>query len=163
MVGSGVGQGPVAHGEIVALGICLSTPPEGGKVTAKAFKTSLLQDGDLSLSRIAYTDTPTFQTKVVAPKAASDPIQGVAICSVSTLRDIYINVPKAQPPSRIRGACVLDKVETGDHEGHATLEYCEEQNNIKNPNTKGMVRAAIAIALASAFGDVHPVDAIFPP
>lgn len=155
------GHGCVGPGEVVLLAIFLSAKPEDGRVTAKAFKTSRLQDGDLSLSRLTHTDRQTFEREVISPKNSSDPFQGVAKCSIDILRRLYMRIPQPDPPHTIRAVCVLDKVEPGAHEGHAALEYCEEQVGIKRGATRGMVRANIAIALASAFGPVHTLDAIF--
>ena len=142
------------------LAVFQSTKTESGKLLPTAFKNAHLHGGNVSLSRLRYTTRQTFDAKVVGPKA-SDPLKGVVTCATSVLRGLLVPLPNATPPAQIRAVCVLDKVEPLDYDGHAALEYCEDQQSITNQQTKALLRAGIAVALVSAFGEIRATDSVF--
>lgn len=137
-----------------------TTKRVNGRLAQTAFKGADLHRGKVSLCRLKYTTRQTFDNQVVAPRPVTDPLLGVVVCATDVLRDLHIPIPNTAPPTQIRAACVLDKVENGDHDGHAALQYCENEEQIKGAKTKDRVRGAIALALADAFGDIRPVDSI---
>jgi hypothetical protein len=139
-----------------------ATPTVNGRLAPTAFRNARLQAGDVSLARLSYTTREDFDAYVVAPKTASDPLQGVVTCAVEVLRGLRIDIPYTSPVTALRAICVIDRVEVGDHDGHAALMYCEEQQSIQGKKTKERIRADIAAALASAFGEVKALDVVFP-
>ena len=146
--------------ETVVLAVFRSTRTFQGRLAADAFKNPHLRDGDVSLMRLAHTDTPTFDKAVIAPKAANDPVQGVVICVTGQLRGLSLPFPNAVPAKDIRAICVIDKVELGDPDGHAALQYCEDQDQITNQGTKAVPGGDGIRTLRPVFVGHSAIDAV---
>ena len=155
----GIGPGPVLPTEQLVLAVFQGAPINGSMLAPTAFDNKQLVKGDVSLARVSYTTRAMFDAQVVAPKAP-DKLIGVVICEAATLRALDVPNPTNPTVQRIRSVCVIDKIVAGDHEGHAALEYTEDQTLITNGGTRGKLRLLIAAQLAHAFGNVVSPDTV---
>src|SRR5580658_1998273 len=154
------GHGPVQEGETILAGFC-ATDLADGKLLKQAFPGKKLKDGDFSIARLAFTTKEIFNEYVVERRKNSVPVVGVGRASVRVLRQLTAPLDWQNPVRDIRAICVLDRVENGEHDGHAALEFCEEQKEIVKQKRLERVRAHIAADLVTAFGDVLTLDNAF--
>jgi len=156
------GHGPVKDTEVVVLAVFQKTNLVNGRVSVETFKKSDFSRSNVSVARREFTSHSRFLDSVVKPQVVSKgALVGVACATTSLIRAIKLTFPK-EVPSPYRGACVLDRVEHGDHDGHASIGESEAVQGIKNSNTLGAVRTAILADLADAFGELTTPESVFP-
>ena len=132
----------------------------GTRLTDKDFPTSRLKKGDLSLARHAHTSWATFRDYVLAPGQRSQPFQGIAVSQADAIRSLVAEITSSTPPTLLRSVCVLDKVENGEHDGHAALKFCSEQAALPE-KAKFVVRAQIQSELIATFSEVRAVSSCY--
>ena len=154
--GSPPGHGPVSNDETVVLAVYLDTPrqPGGGRLLPAAFRTDKLNSYDLSLARLRFTTKRAFQEDVVATRTAD--LVGVASATGVALRRITYD-STSHPAFRSRGVCLVDKVEQGDHDGHAALGWGHSDAELSDKQKK-RAREAIKQNLADSFGSITSAD-----
>ena len=162
-LGSGYGQ--VQDEEDVVMGIFSDNPKNGPKhkgerLVATSFRRKDLAHGNVSLARRTYMPLESFQKNVVEPRErTAGKFVGVVVANVKALRDIYAYIRGVHPRKSIRGICVLDKVEGGDFDAHAALEYSEDQGDLSDPQ-KDQVRDIIASDLANKFSPIQDAGVV---
>lgn len=147
--GSPPGHGPVLDSETVTLAVFRDTPydTESRRLLPAAFPTDRLNGGNLSLARLSHTNRSTFDTQVVAGRM--DDLVGVACASAFAIRQITYD-STSHPAFKGRGVCLLDKVEDGDHDGHASLGWGRSDVEL-SVKQKQRAREAIKRNLADTF------------
>jgi hypothetical protein len=144
----------------VLVGFCEADLVDG-RPLKQAFPNKRIKDGEFSLARTDFIDKEFFHRFVVEPRRNSaTPIVSVGRASVLALRTLTTPLDWQKPVKLIRSVCVIDRVVKGDHDSHAALEYCEEQQSLK-PGQRDRVRAAIAADLVKVFSSVLPLDSAF--
>jgi hypothetical protein len=151
------GHGIVVDDEVVIFVVFDGMVEVGGKLSRKHFNTKKIRDGDLSLARQRYTTMNDISTFVIEPaRKAGLVLNGAVVAQVDKLRSIA----RTQPPAGLlRGVCVIDRVEDGDHDGHAALIGCADQKaSLTNEQTLGKFRGQIALDLAEKFSEVKEIN-----
>ena len=157
-LGIGHGHGPVRLNEVVLLAVFERTPREEDHLIATTFPRGQLIRGEISLARRAHTTRATFDERVIQVLEPNfGKCLGVARASAAALRAIRFEIPGTLPIAGGRAICVLDKVGSGDHDGHAALEYSEAINRLTEKQ-KSRYRPLIHADLAEAFGKIISVD-----
>ena len=159
-LGAAHGHGCIRPMEDLVIAVFDSTPLEAGgtRLSPLAFPTKQLSHGEVSLARSLHTSRKDFENHVLSPRRdAGSRVHGVSVASAHMLRSLPATLPGANPPMRMRAVCVLDKVVPGDHDGHAALQYSEEQNDI-TAKQKARLRSLIAADLANVFSPVCSID-----
>jgi hypothetical protein len=84
---------------------------------------------------------------------------GIALARVAEIRALGVEIRTNAAVTKVRALCVLDLVEKGDIDAHATAGYCEatEPSGIGQAYL-GKVRMTIRMDLANVFSDVSPAD-----
>jgi len=159
-LGKGIGPGRVLGTECLIYAVCESQRGLGEKLSIEDFKTKRLQRGDLSLARHEYTNWPTFRDYVVRPRDSRS-IKGVAVSTAAEIRGLISPVNGVHPEKSLRAVCILDKVQEGDHAGHAALQYCSEQAALTEKQKKNL-RALISADLAETFSTIAAVPYCYP-
>jgi hypothetical protein len=160
-LGAGAGPGPLLAAELLIFAVFSAQVRVGARLTNKDFPTKSLKRGDLSLARHAHTSWATFRDNVLTPGQRLLPIQGLAISEAGMLRGLIAELDSVVPPKRLRSVCVLDKVEAGDHDGHAALKYCSEEAALNERTERPVVRAQIQAELAATFSEVRAVSSLY--
>jgi hypothetical protein len=153
------GHGTVSSDENVIFVVFDGNVALGERLNRKHFDTRKIKDGDLSLARQKYTTIDDLNTFVIVPATQSGCVlNGAVIAEVHMLRSI---VKTQAPAGPLRGVCVIDKVEEGEHNGHAALMACADQAaSFTNPQSLGKFRGQIALDLADKFSEVRAIDAV---
>lgn len=152
-----MGYGPVLSAEMVVLAVF-----EGDKHDAIAmrlkpakFDSGQLKRFGVSLARTGFTTRPTFDEQVVRSKR----LVGVAQAIAAQLRSVPYIDQLGRPPVTGRAVCLIDKVDCGDHDGHAAIGWSESWNAL----AEGQKKRAGEIAksnIARAFGGIVPADQV---
>lgn len=157
--GQGFGFGPVRNEEIVMAGFS-EQDFVAGQLQKKAFPGKIIKNGNFSLARLDHTTKEDFEKNVIEPKRNSTPITKVGRANVGEIRKLMVPLHWEKPTRDIRSVCVIDKVEEGDHDGHAALKYCEEQKGFTQ-NQLDRLRAHIAADLVHLFENTSDLDRAF--
>ena len=157
--GKGFGFGPVRNEETVIAGFS-EQDFASGQLQKSAFPGKAIKNGNFSLARLDYTTKEDFEKNVVEPKKIDSPITRVGRANVGELRQLMASLGWQKPIRHIRSVCVIDKVEDGDHDGHAALAYCEEQKLLSQKQLERL-RTHIAADLVQLFGKVSPIEKAF--
>ena len=132
---------------------------EGNLVTSDTFDNSDLHRANHSLARPRCCTTAEFSSRVIsAGVARNGALVGLARAQVSVIRTLVV-ADSTDRGIQKRAACVLDRVDEGDIEGHAVLAYGEWTRGL-GQKEKGIVRAQIRLQLAEVFGEVVAVQDI---
>jgi len=158
--GVGAGPGPVLDAECLIFAVFGADARLGAKLTPNYFRIDRLKQGDLSLARHAHTSWATFRDDVLAPGERLQRLQGIAVSQADTLRGLIAEIHSSTPPKALRSVCVLDKVEDGEHDGHAALQFCSEQAGLR-AKEKSVVRAQIQSELATTFSEVRAISSCY--
>jgi hypothetical protein len=155
--GKWFGFGPVCGSERVMLAVFETTPRsvDGMRLVSKSFTKNLVT-GTESVARSQFVSSKIF-SKEVAEKGVRTKGQlvGVACADVTQIRALRADLPLIAGGTYKAGAvCVLDLVEMGDYEAHATLGYCAFPAHISNPKTIGKLRERIRLDLATVFSPI---------
>ncbi len=149
------GFGPVKDREVVIFAAFQSTNCVGGRLTADSFDNKHLKTSAQSLARRAFVTRQVFDRAIVRDGA----LKGVAIANVSAIRALVADVRLNAGETSVRSLCVLDRVDAGDCDGHATAGYCEQQVALGMSQAQlSKVRARIRLDLADTFSEVHNAD-----
>lgn len=159
-LGIGAGPGPVLATECLILAIFGTGARLGARLTGKDFPSKSLKRGDLSLARHSHTSWATFRDSVLVPGQRSQPVQGIAVSQADALRSLVARIDSSTPVKHLRSVCVLDKVENGDHNGHAALKFCSEDAALRE-SEKSVVRAQIQAELAATFSEVRAISSYY--
>jgi hypothetical protein len=159
-LGVGAGPGPVLPSECLIFAVFRADARLGTRLIEKDFPTNRLKRGDLSLARHAHTSWATFRDYVIAPGRQSQHFQGIAVSRADALRSLIAEVTSSTSPALLRSICVLDKVEDGEHNGHAALKYCAEQAALSD-KAKRVVRTQIESELTATFSEVCAVSSCY--
>lgn len=157
--GQWYGFGPVDKTEIVVFAVFDRSKLDGNLITSDTFDNNDLHRANHSLARPRCCTLVEFSSRVLSPGIARDgALVGLARAEVSAIRALGIT-DSADKGIQKRAACVLDRVDDGDIEGHAVLAYGEWTNRL-GPKKKGIVRAQIRLQLAEVFGEIVAVQSI---
>jgi len=160
-LGVGAGPGPVLATECLIFAVFGANARLGARLTPNDFPPKSLKSGDLSLARQSHTSWTTFRDNVLVPRQQrSQPIRGIAVSRVDALRNLIAEINSSMPATLLRSVCVLDKVENGEHDGHAALQFCAEQAGLRDKE-KSVVRAQIQTELARTFSEVRAVSSCY--
>jgi hypothetical protein len=153
------GYGVVSDDETVIFVVFDGMVGIGDRLNRKHFDTTKIKNGDLSIARQRYTTMDDMNTVIIEPaKQTGRVLNGAVIAQVDKLRSI---VRTQAPAGPLRGVCVIDKVQNGDHDGHAALIGCADQAaRFTNPQSLGKFRGQIALDLADKFSEVKSLDAV---
>jgi len=125
--GNGAGHGIVRCQEVVILAVFEEGRPRT-KLDKKDFRPEKLKDTNLSVARKEHTTRPTFNEHVIGDESGpKGRLLGVACVETRLLRALTFEMVGGQPPASKTGraVCVVDRVEQGDHDGHAALGFSE--------------------------------------
>lgn len=117
-----------------------------------AFGADKMNRHEQSLARAGFTTRETFDREVVR----SAKLVGVARVQASRLREL-VYTSTTEPKFNGRAACLTDRVEEGDHAGHAALGWAESQDGMK-PGQKARAREFIRDGLVEVFGTICRAD-----
>ena len=145
------GFGPVQNSEMVIFAIFEDTKRSGCVLTIDSFQN--LKNQTQSLARINYTPRTHFNKYVVKEKK----LHGVAIANVHSLRNLEVVFDVEGKQVKCRAICVLDIVELGDCEGHATMGYTPKPEKVSAPQL-GKKRKLIALDVVNAFSPIAAAD-----
>ena len=133
----------------------------GDRLTVDQFRSKPLGRGDISLARKAYANLDILQRAVIDPAISrGEVVVGASSVVVKTIRDIDALINDGRQERLVKAACVLDRVDPGDHDSHAALKGCEGHQIISDKQL-GKVRTRIAADLANKFGPIISLDSIF--
>lgn len=150
------GPGPVDDMEVIVLAVFKSTPLQGDKLGVDAISRSNFAKSNVSVARQSFTSHSTFWKTVVEPRVGREgDLVGVACVGTKVVRGIRVSAL-----NNVRGVCVTDVVEEGDHDGHAALGESEAFAPL-SPTKRGALRGNVLADLADAFGAIRPLDGVF--
>jgi hypothetical protein len=153
------GFGPVDNTETVVFAVFERSKLDGNLITSDTFDNSDLHRANHSLARPKYCTSAEFSSRVISPGVARNgALVGLARAQVSAIRTLVV-ADTTDRDIQKRAACVLDRVDDGDIEGHAVLAYGEWTNRL-GQKKKSIVRAQIRLQLAEVFGEIIAVQDI---
>src|SRR5215469_12111759 len=127
--GEWCGFGPVADDEHVIFAVFQKTKCREQQLAQDSFDNSNLKMRTQSLARGAFVSRSIFNRKIVdALNQTKGPLIGIALADVSKIRAIPAKINLNNTEIRVRALCVLDRVERGDCDGHATVGFSEATN-----------------------------------
>jgi hypothetical protein len=156
------GFGPVSNCETVIFAVFDTTKcnQNGSKLAADSFSNKSLAINTQSLARAAYLTRLCFDQEIVeSGKAEKGKLVGVAHAKVDVLRNLRADITTNSGLKKVRALCVLDKVDQGDFDGHATAGYAEVIERAQlSQKSLGKVRAKIRMDVAEVFSDITSPD-----
>jgi len=145
------GFGPVKSSESVIFAVFHSTIREGQRLTSDSFDNKHLKTNAQSLARRRFVTRPTFDRTIVRDGV----LQGIAVANVASIRALVADVKLNAGEISVRSLCILDRVEAGDCDGHATAGYSEQHTALGMSQTQlSKVRARIRLDLADTFSEI---------
>jgi hypothetical protein len=153
-LGRWYGFGPVRDGEQVLFAVFDDTGRDGASLASKSFNKNL-NNTTQSVARSVYVSKSVFQRTIVGSRA----LHGVASAHVGRIRDLRADLQTPTGITSVRSICVVDLVERGDCEGHATMGFSEAVGGV-SPQQLGKVRERIRMDLANTFSRIMPIEAI---
>jgi hypothetical protein len=155
--GKWYGFGPVDNAEIVVFAVFERSKLDGNLITSDTFDNNDLHRANHSLARPTCCTSAEFRSRVILPGVARNgALVGLARAQASAIRTLAM-ADITDSGIQKRAACVLDRVDDGDIEGHAVLAYGEWTNRL-GQKKKGVVRAQIRLQLAEVFGEIVAVQ-----
>ena len=140
-----------------------ASPLRAGKLYLKTFSRRQLKGEGLSVARERYTTREQFDKYVVTPRInapGGDTLLGVSRCNVEILREIKAAVNDGSRIVECRALCVVDYVSPLDFDGHGILCY-HDGLELLSEKQRARVRDAIDADVATAFGDIFPIEQAF--
>jgi hypothetical protein len=116
------GFGPVHNHERVLLAVFETTKRDGFRLTGDSFNNKHLASSSESLVRISYVTKALFDSEIVSralPQKGA--LVGVACAKASEIRRLHADIKVSHGIRKVRAICVLDRVDEGDLDGHATM------------------------------------------
>jgi hypothetical protein len=154
--GKWFGFGPVRNGERVRFAVFEQTKREGARLIGNSFRN--LKNSNESVVRSSYVTRSDFDTRIVSPgMAAKGRLVGIAVADVSRIRALRADVKLNQGTVKVRSICVIDRVEDGDIDGHATMGYASIEDGVSTGQI-GTIRINIRMDLANEFTEIVTPD-----
>lgn len=151
-LGVGHGFGPVKPEEIVAFVVISKAQTFDNEILLVSFNKKRLSEKEESVSRVAHTSFAAFQEYVAKPiETGGGSIKGVATATVSMIRSLRLG--KQDDVKERRAICVLDKVQPGEHDGHAVLAFADAPE-VMGETRLGILRKEVRAELALLFGRI---------
>jgi len=139
---------------MVALALFSAQSRAGQNLVDTDFIDDQLKRNDQSLSRVKWTSGAAFHRYVVVTRAGQvRPVSGIASARVIKLRELRFKVPNSNPVMSGAALCVIDRVEAGDHDGHAALGYAADMQAL-TPNQKKKTRPLVRAEAARQFSTI---------
>jgi hypothetical protein len=158
------GFGPVKDDECLVFVVFETTPRDisEGKLIQNSFDNNNLKKGILSFARSGYITTSEFERRIIAPALSKKgKFVGVAWVSVLVLRSLLCEFTlNDASTARVRGLCILDLVEKGDVDGHATAGYCQDVPSGVGQEQLGRRRAKLRLNMAASFSTIASIDSL---
>jgi hypothetical protein len=151
--GKWCGFGPVQNDETVLFAVFENQDRRKNTLTADSFSKNLNSTSE-SIARLSYVARATFRRKIVNNRR----LAGVASVIVSKIRDMRVEFEQQGVKQKVRSVCIVDRVERGDCQGHATMGYSEA---IGPPMTQAYIsklRKKIRMDLAETFSQIQPEE-----
>jgi hypothetical protein len=150
------GFGPVRNYESVVFAVFEGTKRAGAPLAADSFDNNHLKKQAQSLTRKTFVTKPVFRRTI----ARGTQLHGIAFANVSSMRALVADVKLNARDASVRSLCVLDRVEKGDCDGHATTGYCESHTSLGMSQSQlNKVRQRIRLDLADTFSDIKEITA----
>lgn len=152
--GAGFGHGPVRDPETIAMAVFnnLDRNVSANRLTAESFDVRQLKRTNLSLLRCDFTSKATINSDVVLPnQRRQGDFVGLACANVGSVRSVE------HGDVRHRVVCLIDKVELGDHDGHAALGFSDAFSaslETMSEKRRNIQRGLALATLAEKFGDI---------
>jgi hypothetical protein len=146
------GFGRVANSERVIFAVFDDTKREGNGLSGNSFSTNL-NNRTQSLARSSFVPRRTFHQFIVGDRQ----LDGIAIAHVEDVRRLTADFETQNGRITVRALSVIDLVEAGDCDGHATMGF-SSQTDVLGVGQKqlGKKRAAIKLDLADTFSRIIP-------
>jgi len=159
------GFGPVRNREHVIFAVFEKTKRDGSQLTAMSFDSTQLAKDSESLVRALYVTRSIFDSEVAeGGSLQKGTLVGISCADVSRIRKLRTDIRTSSGSVNVRSLCILDKVEEGDYDGHATTGYGEGTAPQGIGQTYlGKVRLTIRLDLANEFSNIeNPDDSKWP-
>jgi len=151
------GFGPVHDGERILFAVFQSTKRDGFQLVQGSFDNQNLSKNSQSVARLGYVTKSLFYRKI-ADQLTKGALVGVSWANVSNIRALRADVKLNKGVAKVRAICVLDRVDEGDVEGHATMGFAEGTTRNVNQGQIGTISMKIRLDLANAFSSIVPTD-----
>ena len=146
------GFGVVRDNEYVLYAVFGNTDRAGKRLTQNSF-TRNLNNTSQSLGRASVLTREVFDLNI-----AHGAIAEIASAHVSAIRSIRADVPENKGTKNVRAVCVIDQVEAGDCDAHATMGLSEAIGPGLSEKNLAKLRARIRLDLANAFSEIIPLE-----
>ena len=155
----GVSNGPVEDGESIIYVVFKDKGEFGKQLTGGDFDTKAIANGSMSVARQALTSISSLYHYVIDPPCRrGDKPGGVVFSTAAILRSITTWHGDPNKKTFIRGVCIVEKRDAGDHKGHAALRLCKDTRDASQSG-RNKLKARIAEDLAKKFSVLHGVEA----
>jgi len=150
------GFGPVRNDERVLFAVFMQTKRNGARLVGDSFDNKYLASSSQSLTRASYVTKLLFDREVVRHgESEKGPLVGVACADVADIRKLRADIQISHATiKKVRAICLLDRVDVGDLDGHATMGYAEAMEQGVSQKQLGKKRVAVRMDLANIFSDV---------
>jgi hypothetical protein len=157
--GQWYGFGPVSDCEIVIFAVFETTIRDGSRLAQNSFRNSSLAKSAESLARASYLTRQCFDEEIVKPgSSGKGALIGIACAKVADVRALRADFKTNTGIKKVRALCVLDRVDAGDYDGHATAGYAEVTALGVGQTQLGIERARIRLDLANVFSGIASPD-----
>jgi hypothetical protein len=154
--GKWCGFGPVRSGEQLLFAVFEQTKYQGSRLAGDSFKE--LKNTNESVVRCSYVTRSLFESRIVQPgEAARGALVGVAVADVSRIRTLRTDIKLNATTVKVRSICVIDRVDEGDIDAHATMGFAELKEGVSQAQI-GTIRMNIRMDLAGVFSEIGPPD-----
>jgi hypothetical protein len=132
------------------------TKYQGSRLAGDSFKD--LKNANQSTVRSSYVTRSLFHREVAQPGTTTKgALIGIAVADVSRIRALKADIKLNRATVKVRSICVIDRVDEGDIDGHATMGYADMQDGVSQTQI-GTVRMNIRMDLANVFSEITPAD-----
>lgn len=157
----GKGFGPVEDGEDIVFAVFESTTINDGYITEEALTFSRLKKAEESVVRLPYVSREEFEREIGRNgQSKAGLLKGAVQAVAREIREVTVQInTKAGRIYSQKAICVLDRVDPGDIDGHATMAYCDDLNDV-NLSQKALARARgeARFKLAGMFGPLQGIE-----
>jgi hypothetical protein len=149
------GFGPIRDCERILFAVFENTKRDGSRLVSNSFDTKSLTRYEQSVGRAFCLMRRQFDLHVVGTvPSKKGRLIGVASIEVSRLRGLRAEIG-THGAVHVRALCVIDRVEHGDYDAHATIGYSKASTPDGISETRlGKLRSRIRMDLADAFSDI---------
>jgi hypothetical protein len=146
------GFGPVRNAEHVLFAVFPATKRSGIRLSATSF-TRHLNNSTQSLARSSYVTRSVFDRAI----AKNEVVDGVASAHVERIRKLSADIETPTGTINVRAMCVIDLVEPGDCDGHATMGYSAAMGGVSQKQI-AKKRELVKMDLANTFSEITTVE-----